>query len=254
MPITVITPDNKEIQVEPTAIKLPDGYALVTPDSIPTGFLKQEAVDKIVGERVIHAKQKAVNDFIEDTSKHEAILSKYNIAIKDGKPVGVDSANIDELKRDITLKVRNELESEYKPSRTENRILKERVVMTELKNAAIKSGVKSDLADLAMKSFKDDFGIDTNGNVLVKDGQGFKVDASGNFVTAESYFLEKRKSDAYKSLFDTSAQSGVGAGKPGATSPNFSNVKAKSDLKTDMDRVKYIKEYGQQAYLELSNK
>jgi len=250
MSITVLH-ENKEIQVSPDSLKLPEGYALITPDNVPSGYLKQEAVDRIVGDRVISAKQKAVNEFIEDSSKHETILSKYGVTVKDGKAFGVESANLDELKRDITLKVRAEVENEFKPARGENKLLRERVIMTELKNSVLKTGVKPDLADLAMKSFKDDFGIDKDGNVLVRDNNGFKVDGAGNYVTAESYFLDKKKSDSFKSLFDVSAQRGVGAGNSGQSG---NSAITKADLKTVIDKVNYISANGQEAYNKLPNK
>ena len=251
MAITV-TIENKEVQIEESALKLPDGYALITPNTAPPqGFLKQEAVDAIVGQRVISAKQKAVSEFIEDQTKHEVILSRYGVAIKDGKAVGVADANIDELKKDITLKVRSEIEEAYKPAKSENKLLRDRVIMSEIQTSAIKAGVKQDLLELVTKSFKEDFAIDKNGNVLVKDAEGFKVDASGNFVTAENYFLEKRKSDSYKSLFDATAQRGAGHGNANSGTANLSSVKAKADLKDTVSKTKFISEFGYQAYIDL---
>ena len=70
--------------------------------------------------------------------------------------------------------------------------------------------------------------IDKDGNVLVRDNNGFKVDGAGNYVTAESYFLDKKKSDSFKSLFDVSAQRGVGAGNSGQSG---NSAITKADLK-----------------------
>jgi hypothetical protein len=241
------TIDGKTVELKPDQIEMPQGYALITPDSVPSGYLKQEAVDRIVSDRVTRAKTTALSEAIENQDFHSQVLAKYNITLENGKPKGVETANIDELKKQITLQTRAEVESEYKPKVAENRTLKGRVLRSELESAALKLGVKPDLLPLISRSYSEEFGIDKDGSVYLKDGNGFKIDGSGQYVTPEKWLAENKNKGAFPSFFNDAPQrGGSGAGQANGTS--YTGNQKKSDFKTVVDKTRFIRSFGQEAY------
>ena len=249
----IATIEGKEVELSPEQIKgKSDGFAIVTPENVPSGFVKQDAVDRIVSDRVNKTKEKVQSELLEKTEFHEQILSKYNVTLKDGKAVGVEQADVNEIKREAYLKAQNDLETKYKPAQGENKRLKARVIETELKSAAIQAGVKPTLAHLVVKSYSESFDIDKDGNVFEKDKEGFKMGNDGNFVTAETYFKSLKTNDSYKDFFEAKTQTGSGAQGSGNRS-GFSGITKKTELKNAYEKSQYIKVHGFDSYQQLKD-
>lgn len=247
----IATIEGKEVEIKPEQIKGSEGFAIVTPDSVPTGLVRQDAVDRIVAERVNKTKEKTISEVLEKTEFHEQILAKYNVSLKDGKVVGAENADVNEIKKEAYAKARIELEDKYKPAQGENKRLKSRVIETELKSSALANGVKPSLVGVVVKSYLDSFDLDKDGNVFEKDAQGFKMDNSGNFVTTDLYFKNLQKSDSFKDFFESRTQTGSGAssGKSG----DYSGISKKTDLKNNYEKTQFIKAHGAETYLKLKD-
>lgn len=246
-----VTIEGKEHQVAPDSVKAPEGWAIVPPDADPSdfGLVRKTAMEAIIKDRVHQAKQSALKDAANDELVSQAVLSKYGVALKDGKPVGVEGANIDEIKQTLHKEIKANLEREYAPIRRENSQIKTNLVEQNLKTAAATSGVRKGLVDMVAKSYSSNFGIDGDGNIYQRDGDGFKLDGNGERVTPAKYFESIKKSTDYADLFDNTKQPGGYGGTGGSGIPPATT---KKDLKTREDKAAFINMYGRDAYEKLT--
>jgi len=242
--------EGKEVQVQPDAIKLPDGYALVTPDSVPDGLMRQTVVESLIAQRVNTAKQSALKDAHADDVVKSKVLDSLGIRLDEsGKPVGVQQADVDGLKKSIYKEVKEDFDKRAKPIERQNKVLAERALFGELKATATTAGVKEGLIDMFVRSYASEFGLDENGQVLLKDGDSFKLDTStGTHVTPSAWMSNLRKDPTKADFFTNTQQRGVGASP--ATKAPVLGVK-KADLKDKQDKINFIAQYGYEAFSNL---
>jgi hypothetical protein len=246
-----VTIEGKEHQVPAESVKAPEGWAIVTPDSDPSevGLVRKTAMEAIIKDRVHQAKQSALKDAVNDESVGQAVLSKYGIALKDGKPIGVEGANIDEIKQTLHKDIKANLEREYAPIRKENNQIKGNLLRESIKTAAATSGVRKGLVEVIAGHTATSFGIDPEGGIYQKDGDGFKLDGNGERVTPAKYFEAAKKQSDYADWFDNTKQSGGYGGTGGTGIPATTT---KKDLKTRDEKAAFINAYGLEAYTKLT--
>jgi hypothetical protein len=243
------TIDGKEVQLAPDQLKLPDGYALITPDKLPDGYLKQSVAESLIAERANQAKASAIKDAHNDETVTNAVLSKFGIVLKDGKPEGVPTADLEAVKTKIHAEIKSQLDAESRPIRKENATLREALKMREIEKVAISAGMKEALVPMFAKTYSDQFGLDDKANVLLKDGDSFKLDpATGSHVTPTAFIDSLRKDAKFQDFFTNRQQ--TGAPFNGATKPTGWK---KEDL-TDIDKkTQFIAQYGAEEYQRLLN-
>src|SRR5690606_35987224 len=84
------TIDDKEVELTPDQLKLPEGYALITPDNVPKGYFTQEALNKTVQERLDRDRQTQREKLSKDEEFRKSILNELNISLDDnGQPKGL---------------------------------------------------------------------------------------------------------------------------------------------------------------------
>jgi hypothetical protein len=244
-----VTIDGKEHQVQPDAVKAPEGWAIVSPDSEPpSGLIRQTAMDAIIKERVHRAKQATLKEAVESDEVQTAVLSKHGITMQDGKPVGLGGANVDEIKRSLHKELKSEFDKEAGRIKKENERYRTATVTAEIRNAASQAGVRKGLVDLVAQSFAGEFTVSDDLTVALKDADGIKLGTDGKPVTAMSYFEQLKKDPTRADLFDfTQQKGGYGGQNP---NPSPAGIK-RADLKTSTDKSKFIADYGLEAFNNL---
>jgi len=220
--------DNKEIELKPDQLELGEGYGLITPDNVPKGYFNQDAVNNIVKENVNKVKEKTKSELIDDQSVHKSILSKYNVQLENGKPVGLKpTVDIDEVKKNVTKeiseqyeeklsKLNNELESRNK-SVINSSILS--AVNGQFKEDWTKSFDGSD--PLVIKQFAEKFTVDESGKAVLKDPEngGVKFKGDGKPMTPQDYLLDESR---FGELFADKRQRSTNTNAGGGTVRRFS--------------------------------
>jgi hypothetical protein len=242
--------EGKDVQVQPTDIKLPDGYLLVTPDFVPEGVVRESAVTSVVAKRLHDEKQKMIKTIHEDADVKSKVLDSIGIRLDEsGKPVGVVQADVDGLKKTIYKEVKEDFDKRTKPIERQNKVLAERALFGELKASASTAGVKDGLLDMFVRSYASEFGLDENGSVYLRDGDSFKIDPStGTNVTPSAWISNLRKDPTKADFFTNTQQRGTGSG---SQASYVGAVTKKADLKTATDKSAYIAQHGSAAYLNL---
>jgi hypothetical protein len=245
-----VTIEGKDVQVSPDAIKAPDGWAIVSPDSEPpAGLVRQSAMDAIIKERVHRAKQSTLKEAVDLDEVQTAVLTKHGITLQDGKPVGLGGADVNEIKRTIHKELKSEFDKEAGRIKKENESYRNATITAEIRNAATASGVKKGLVDLVAQSFMSEFTVGDNFIVGVKDADGLKLGTDGKPITPSSFFESMKKDPNRVDLFDMTAQKG-GYGGQNPNNPSSANIK-RADLKTPTDKARFINEHGLEAFYTL---
>lgn len=245
-----VTIEGKDHQVQPDAIKTPEGWAIVSPDSEPpSGLVRQTAMDAIIKERVHRAKQATLKEAVELDEVQTAVLSKHGITLQDGKPVGLGGADVNEIKKSIHKELKSEFDKEAGRIKKENERYRTATVTAEIRQAAMASGVRKGLVDIVAQSFANEFTVGDDLTVALKDVDGLKIGTDGKPVTANSFFESLKKDPARADLFDFTQQKG-GYGGQNPTKPSSANI-TKADLKTPTEKSKFIKDYGLEAFNQL---
>lgn len=245
-----VTIEGKDHQVQPDAVKAPDGWAIVTPDSEPpAGLVRQTAMDAIIKERVHRAKQSALKEAVDLEEVQSAVLSKHGITLQDGKPVGLGGADVNEIKRSIHKELKSEFDKEAGRIKKENERYRTATVTAEIRQAAMASGVRKGLVDIVAQSFAGEFTVSDDLTVALKDVDGLKLGTDGKPVTPVSFFEGLKKDPTRADLFDFTQQKG-GYGGQTPTKPSPANI-TKADLKTPTDKSRFINEHGLDAFNQL---
>jgi hypothetical protein len=218
--------DGKEVEVAPDKIKLPEGYGLITPDSVPNGYFNQEAVNKIVKENVNKTEGRVKEKLEADTDYHKSILSKYSVQLgEDGKPVGLKpTVDVEEVKRNVTKEISSQYEDKLKALNTELETRNKAVINSSILSA-VNGQFKEDWTKsfdgaepLVVKQFAEKFTVDESGRAVLKDPEngGVKYKGDGKPYTPQDYLLdESRFGDLFadKRQRSTGTNAGGGAGK-----------------------------------------
>lgn len=231
-----------------------EGYALITPDSVPKGYFNQEAVNNIVKENVNKTKERVKGELADDESFQKQILSKYNIQVgEDGKPKGLKpTVDVDEVKKNITKELSEKYEQEKnKLQQTlENR---NKAVVKNSIMSAVKGNWKDDWTEpfdgsepMAVTQFMDKFTVDDNGNAVLKDtdNDGIKFKGDGKPYTPQDYLLDEER---FGKLFADKRQRSTGtspSGNPSGRKYSEEEVKSMSDEEYEANREDILASMG----------
>lgn len=218
-----IKTEDKEFEVSPDQLQLPEGYALVTPDKVPDGFFSQEGVNSIVSERVNRAKEKARQELEEDPNFQKGVLSKYNIQLgEDGKPKGLKpTVDVDEVRQNVTKEVSERYEGQLEEFKSKLSARDKAVVSN-----SILSAVNGEFQDiwtesidgenpLVVEKFANRFKVDENGKEYAVDDEGNKMFKNdGSLIRARDYFSDESKFGKYMKDKRQTGSKFRGGGKP----------------------------------------
>jgi hypothetical protein len=225
--------DGNEVELKPDQLQLGEGYALVTPDSIPDGLYKEEAVQAKVQERVKNLKQEIKdkeNSLLNDDEFSKRVLSKYNIALDaDGNPKGLDTVDKKAIQDEIRTNIAQEYDSKIEQKDQTIQQLLNKSLEADIVDGANQIGVDADYLKpriegskpYVVKEFSDHFKYneDINAFAQVKDGD-FVIDSEG-LVTVNRFFNKNKES--LSGILADQRQGGSdfgGGGNPGASSPS----------------------------------
>ena len=213
--------DDKEIELKPENLKFGEGFALITPESIPSGYYNEEAVQKRIQDRLKNTAQNARKEAEEDADFHKRIFSKYNVSIgDDGKPKGLKpDIDVEELKSKIAKDIAGEYEtkiSDYKEKLTKrDKAVVESAILSATSGTFKDEWVKpyAGNSPLVVKNFADQFTVDDQGRAVVVDEQGeVRYKGDGSPMTPKDYFSQEDFKDLLKDQRQRSSGFGEGGG------------------------------------------
>lgn len=246
--------DGETHEVEPSNLELGDGYALITPDSVPDGYFTQEALEQKIQDRIAKAKRNSEQDLLEDDSFHKKVLSKYNIILgEDGKPKGLKpEVDIEEVKAQTAKQVSEDYEQKLDNTRQELSKIKKGKIAGDLLRAGnsyfeeqyLKSFTGAD-DPFVVKQFADQFDYDPKTGqtaLLDEDGESFAVDNKGDRITPEKFF--ESNAEKLSDLYKDKRQRGSGFDKNGISRKGSEPSPEDVQNMSDEQYAKYRKEKG----------
>jgi hypothetical protein len=182
------------IEVEPDAIELPEGWGMIRPDHVPKGYFTQEALNQTVSERLKKERDKVKSSLSEDEEFQRSVLSRYGIEVgEDGKPK--TGLNEEEWKRANAEKITKPYKEQLEQFKTRATTLERGQINSELLIAAgsrfddqYVQSLTGDDDPYVLSKFAGLFGVDDNGVVALKEGDGFAIDGEGKRITPAKYF------------------------------------------------------------------
>lgn len=247
--------DGKEVEVDEGQLKLPEGYAIITPDNVPDGYYTDDAFEAKIGGRVRRAKEDTKTALLSDDEFHKTVLNKYGIQLdEDGKPKGIKTTeDVEKIKKEVA----QQIEADWK-SKLEQKDEKLNSLLGKGKKSAIIEGASKIGIDgkyleplveggspYLVREVEDQFEWnDEIGDYALKDKDGtFAVDGNG-FVTTQKFF--EKNQDKFKHMLKDQRQRGSnfnGQGTVNGSKPKGDPSKWKLDKK-----LSYIKEHGKEGY------
>lgn len=247
--------NDEVIEVTADSLELPDGYGLITPDSVPKGYFTQEALDKTIQERLNRDREKAKDRFLNDDDFNKQILAKHNISLdKDGKPSGLKpDFDPEEWKKSKVKEITEPYEQKLQERDQKLNSFKKGLVKAELMKSASNlfqeqylRSFTSDDDPFVVKQFADRFDVDDNGNVLQKDKDGgFYVNNDGSHVTPSKFF--EMNKDSFGDMIRDNRQrgSGLNAGGAGKRKWTEEEVKKLTDKEFEENRKEILESLAQ---------
>lgn len=234
------TIDGKEVTINDDQIKPSgDGYGLITPNSIPEGFVKQSVMDATIGQRIAQEKTKLQDTLKADPEFHKTVLGSYNIELDEsGKPKGIKTdADVARKIQEATSATKQEYENKVS-------MLKSRAIQGEVSAALSQAGFKGPKEISSTIASK--FDLDENGNVALKDAQGFVINPNGNgernYKAPSDYVNELKGSDDWKNLFADPRPAGSGFGGSNNGNGSTQTIKRENfDKLSQPERMKLVK-------------
>lgn len=225
-----ITIDDKEYEVTADQLKMPDGYALITPDNVPKGYFTQEALNKTISERLERDREKTREKLQADPDFKKSILSEYNISLDDnGQPKGLKpDFDPEEWKRNKMKEITEPFETKLKHKDEQLKSFKKGLVRAEIMKSASnmfdEPYIKTFTGDddpFIVKQFADQFDVDEKGNVLQRDRDGgFAVHNDGSNITPSKFF--ELNQDKFSGMLKDNRQRGSGLNAGGGNGKRFS--------------------------------
>jgi hypothetical protein len=194
---------------------------------------------------------------VKTLREQNATLSAWVKAFPDKTPEEiadlVKAAGTGEGKPDIA-KIRKEIadaeEKKHKDVYTERDTLSKQLrslKMTEgLSKLALKHGVFEDRVDDAVEAALKSADLDDKGNIIILDDDG-----EPSAKTPDQFFTDVLKTKKAWLFKAPDASGSGGDGKRPRDASSASTVKSKKDLKTDADKVAFIKKHGRKAFTDL---
>lgn len=221
--------DGNEVELKPDDFQFGDGYALVTPDSIPEGLYKEEAVQQKIKDRLKNVKENTKDELLNDDSFSKQVLSKFNISLDaDGNPKGLDTVDKKAIQDEIRTNIAQEYDSKIEQKDQTISKLLNKSLEADIIDGANQIGVDADYLKpriegskpYVVKEFSDQFKYndDIGSFAQVKNGE-FVIDSEG-LVTVNRFFNKNK--DSLSGILADQRQKGSnfeGGGNPGASSP-----------------------------------
>lgn len=258
----IATIDGKEVEISPSDLKpKEEGFGIITPDSVPDGYYRKEAMESKIQERIKKAKENAESDLLEDEGFNKRVLSKYGVQLDDeGKPKGIKTQeDLEQMKKSVAEQIKADYEDKIKQKDEKLNSLLGKGKKSSIIEAASKIGVDGKYLEplveggspYLVREVEDQFEWnDEIGDYALKDTDGtFAVDGNG-FVTAEKFF--QKNTEKFKHMLKDQRQRGAnfnGQGKPGEGQPKGDPTKWKREQKLD-----YIEQHGREGYEKLIDK
>lgn len=255
-----VTIDGKEHEVEDDALSMPDGYGLITPDNIPDGFYRKEAMESKIQERIKKAKDNAKSDLLEDSGFNKEVLSKYGIQLDDdGSPKGIKtSSDVEKIKKEVAEQIKADYESKLQEKDSKLNSLLGKGKKSSIIEGASKIGIDGKYLEplveggnpYLVREVEDQFEWnDEISDYALKDKDGtFAVDGNG-FVTTEKFF--QKNQEKFKHMLKDTRQRGSnfnGQGKAGEA------IKGNPKDWGRSEKLDFISKHGRDGYKELVNK
>lgn len=253
-----VTIDGKQHEITKDQLSLDDGYALITPDSVPDGYYKQEAMESKIKERLSKAKENAKSELLEDPQFNKQVLSKYNVQLdSDGKPVGLKpTVDVEEVKRNVAESIKSEYEEKLQAKEQKINQFINKGLNSAIVEGASRIGIDGKYLEplveggspYLVKEMADNFIYsDEVGDYVLKDKDGTpKIEGDG-YLTVDKYF--EKNTEKFKPMLKDNRQRGSNFNGQG----NAVNGRPKGSPK-DWDtstKLEYIKEHGRDGYKQL---
>jgi len=229
--------DGNEVELKPDQLQFGEGYALVTPDSIPDGLYNEAALERAkkeavgnVSDRITKAKKNAEEELLNSDSFNKRVLKKHNIVLDaDGNPKGLDTVDKKAIQDEIRTNIAQEYDSKIEQKDQTIQQLLNKSLEADIVDGANQIGVDADYLKpriegskpYVVKEFSDHFKYneDINAFAQVKDGD-FVIDSEG-LVTVNRFFNKNKES--LSGILADQRQGGSdfgGGGNPSASSPS----------------------------------
>lgn len=251
------TIEGKEVELKASDLKPKEGYAIITPDSVPDGYFTKEAVENKIKDRLSNATKNKEKELLEDEGFHKRVLSKYNATLEDGEIKGVKKdVDVDSIKKQVAESIKQEYEEKIgaykqKLDKFTNKGLRSAIVdganSINIDGQYLQPLVEGGSPYL-VRELEDQFAYNEEiDDYAMKDpnGDGFMVDGNG-FVTTDKFF--KKNEERFKHMQKDTRQKGSNFGLPGNGTATPQGDPFKWNQKKKLD---YIKEHGQEGYKEL---
>jgi len=209
--------DGKEHEIEPSQLKLDEGFALITPDKVPDGYFTQEALENKIQTRLSKAEENVKSKLSDDNSFHRQVLDKYGVQLgEDGKPKGLKpTVDVDEVKHNVAERLKGEYEEKINKLQSTVDSFKNKGKHSAIVEGANKIGIDGKWLEplveggspYIIKELEGNFEWnDEIGDYALKEKDGtFAVDGSG-FIPASKYF--EKNQDKFKHLMKDNRQRG----------------------------------------------
>lgn len=251
--------DGKEVELKAEDLTPKEGFAIITPDSVPDGYYKKEAMETKIQERIKKAAKNAEDDLLNDESFNKQVLSKYGIQLNDdGKPKGLKTQeDVEQLKMQIAEQVKKEYEGKLQDRDSKLNSLLGKGKKSAIIEAASKIGIDGKYLEplveggspYLVREVEDKFEWnDEISDYALKDTDGtFAVDGNG-YVTTQKFF--EKNTDNFKHMLKDQRQRGSNFNQPGSAEyrPNGNPTKWSRDQK-----LEYIGKHGHDGYKKLLN-
>lgn len=252
--------DGKEVELKASDLKPKEGYAIITPDSVPDGYYSEQALQQKIKDRTKNTAENAVEEALDKPEFQKRILDKYGISLdKEGKPKGLKpDVDVDEVKRTVAEQIKTEYEAKLNQLQSSLDGFKSKGLTGAIVGGANKIGIDGKYLEplveggspYLVKELSDQFAWnDEIGDYALKDKDGtFAVDGNG-FVTTQKFF--EKNTEKFKHMLKDQRQRGSNFSGQGLTSngkPKGNPAEWKRDVK-----LKFIEENGHDGYKKALN-
>lgn len=222
---TVSTPDGQTIEVELSAIKLPEGVQVIEEGQVPAGYVKQEVMDASIEKRLQRHKSSLKKDaeYIREIIEENVQGIQFDDNGRPVVPKASKEVDIDALREQIIREVKTPLEGELSTLKQSNTRLLESKRRGDIMQAAIKYGVREDMLKPVSTvpgapSFWENmvagqYGYSPEHDAFaVSEGEGFALNPNGTrempLLTIDAHMALLKKDPAYSNFFKVEGQKG----------------------------------------------
>lgn len=247
--------DGKEVELKPDQLKAKeDGYAIVTPNSVPDGYYSEFAYQAKIKDRVDRVRDDTKKSLSNDPEFRKSILGEYGIQVdENGKPKGIKTdSDLEEVKKSVAEQMKKDYESKLTEKDSKLNSLLEKGKKSTIIEAAGRFGIDGKFLEplveggspYLVREVQDSFDWnDEISDYALKDKDGtFAVDGNG-FVTADKFF--EKNAERFKGMMKDQRQKGSGFGSGGSGSGSPGGNPAKWDTGT---KLEYIGKHGREGY------